>query len=445
MNKTISQSVVGAFVLAAFGYRSLCAPFSDPTPITGTEANYRMSRCANNQMDFDSEGNLHVTYWSGRISTLPSTPSYIYHRSWNLQQGWSAQVSVDDSTAEGSHLGGRHPSLAVDTRDSVWIVWHDHRHSTSSGNWIDNLEIYADVKPEGGSFSGVDLRITTTANGHLGDSGYTPRVVAHQDGRVSISWYDFGLDGNIADLFLKISDPSGILDLGENLQQMRITDKDDRGGVGSFSVPDMAVDSDGVHHLCWVSGLGAGADLYYGQALAGGSPTNEVLLKSQATDFFDPAHITVSPEGDVWIAYGDDEVNGIGSEDVAIFRRRAGQPNFDPPVPVVSDTAREYDPDIEIDSEGIVHLVWVDEREGTHIYHATFEPEDLTLISEDKITERDGNWARPSLALDSHDQVCILWEEEVGFNSGAIWFATNATEIVDEEPRSSNENWLRYE
>ncbi|MCA9443974.1 MAG: hypothetical protein KC964_24480, partial [Candidatus Omnitrophica bacterium] len=67
-------------------------------------------------------------------------------------------------------------------------------------------------------------------------------MAALADGRVSIAWYDFGLDGDIADLFLKTSDPAGLFDLGETLTEMRITNKDDRGGNGSYSVPDLAVD-----------------------------------------------------------------------------------------------------------------------------------------------------------------------------------------------------------
>ncbi|MCA9447961.1 MAG: hypothetical protein KC931_12660 [Candidatus Omnitrophica bacterium] len=411
-----------------------------PERITGTEVRYRMSRCANNQMAFDSEETLHITYWSGGLSTLPSSPSHIYHRSWRFGEGWSAQTPIDDSTAESSHLGGRHPSLTVDTRDTVWVTWHDHRNSTSAGNWIDNLEIYADSKPRGGSFSANDLRITNTNAAQLGDNGYTPKMAALADGRVSIAWDDFGLDGNIADLFLKTSDPAGLFDLGKTLTEMRITNKDDRGGNGSYSVPDLAVDQDGHHHLCWISGLGAAADLFYAEAIEGGTTVTEVPLKASAADFFDPPHITVSDQGDVWIAYGDEELQGIGNEDVVLFRRRAGQSSFDPAIPLLTDPAREYAPDIEIDSRGFVHLVWVDERAGTNIYYALFEPENLTLLTEVNLTQTDGNWARPSLVLDDRDQAYILWEEQIGLNSGAIWFATNATEKA-----SGVASWDLYE
>ncbi|MCA9438339.1 MAG: hypothetical protein KC978_21315, partial [Candidatus Omnitrophica bacterium] len=267
-----------------------------------------------------------------------------------------------------------------------------------------------------------------------------PKIATHSDGMVSIAWYDFGLDGNIADLFLKTSDPAGVFDLGETLPQMRITNKNDRGGIGSYSVPDLAVDLDGNHHLCWVSGLGAAADLFYAEAIEGGTTVNGTLLQPGATDFFDPPHITVSEEGDVWIAYADEALKGIGDEDIVILRRRAGQPGFDTATPVLTDSAREYGPDIEIDSKGFVHLVWVDERSGTHVYHGIFEPENLTLLSEVKLTETDGNWERPSILLDDRDQVYVLWEEEIGFNSGAIWFSTDAA-----EPSSRVGNWNLYD
>ena len=415
------------------------APFLPAASITGIGAKYAMSRCSNSQMAVDSEGTLHVTYWSGGLSTLPSSPSYIYYRTWNLQSGWSSQISIDDSTAEGSHLGGRHPSLTLDSRGTVWVTWHDHRNSTSAGNWIDNLEIYADFKPKGGSFTSTDLRMTTTNHANLGDNGYTPKIVGHPDGSIAISWYDFGLDGNVSDLYLKTSDTGGVFDLGQTLDQMRLTNKDDRTGFASYTLPDLAATPDGKNHLCWIRGFGSGADLYYAEAVQGGTPVNEVLLKSGAADFFDPPHITASPSGDVWVAYGDDALNGIGNEDVVVFRRPAGQSGFDTAVTLLNGPAREYAPDIEIDSKGFLHLVWVDERSGTHIYHGIFDPGTLVLLQEDRLTATPGNWARPSLALDSRDQVYVLWEEEIDSTSGAIWFSTNAT-----EPTLGVENWDLY-
>ncbi len=438
--QTILRIGVGIVSCVLSQQLALSGPFASPEAITGIEARYRMSRCSNGQMAIDSDGTLHATYWSGGLSTLPSSPSFIYYRNWKINEGWSNQISIDDSTAEGSHLGGRHPSLALDSRGTVWIAWHDHRNSTSAANWIDNLEIYVDSKPKGGSFSGSDLRMTNTNNSHLGDNGFTPKIASHPDGRVSIAWYDFGLDGDIADIFLKTSDTLGLFDLGETLPAMRITDKDDRGGVVSYTVPDLAIDSVGNHHLCWVSGLGAAADLYYAEAIVGGTLVNEVLLQPGATDFFDPPHIATSDNGDIWIAYGDEALNGIGNEDIVVLRRRAGQLNFDPATPLLTDSAREYGPDIEIDSNGFVHLVWIDERMGTHVYHGIFEPEDLTLIMEERLTETDGSWERPSIAIDDENQVYVLWEEEISFNSGAIWFSTNAAEAT-----SGVSHWSRYE
>lgn len=424
----------------------LAGPFSEPVRLTGTERKFRMSRCANSQMAFDSEGRLHVAYWSGGLSTLPVSPSYIYHQSWRFGEGWSARVEIDDSSAAGGHLGGRHPSLTVDSRDTVWIAWHDHRHSTVAGNWIDNTEIYVDFKPRGGDFLEGDLRLTNTSSGHLGDNGYTPKLAAQPDGRVALLWYDFGLDGNVSDLFLKLSDAFGVFDPSEPFAAMRLTDGAARGGVGSYTVPDLAIDPNGIHHLCWVRGSGSGADLHYAEALQGGTSVQEVLLASGASDFFDPPHITTAQNGDVWIVYGDDAVNGIGNEDLVILRRRAGEPVFDPAAPIFAGPGRQYAPDLEIDSQGRVHLVWVDQGAETHIRYAMLDSETFFPIEEETLTASSGTWARPSLAIDVLNQVHVLWEEEVGLNSGAIWFSTDAVEpSVDPEPSSSNRNWDLYE
>lgn len=437
--------IAWALLILAPGPSLLAGPFSDAERITGTERKFRMSRCANSQMAFDSEGRLHVAYWSGGLSTLPVSPSYIYHQTWRHDEGWSAREQIDDSTADGARLGGRHPTLAVDVRDTVWIAWHDHRHSTAAGNWIDNTEVYVDFKPKGGSFTDGELRLTTTSSGHLGDNGYTPKIAAHADGRVAMAWYDFGLDGNVSDLFLKISDAFGSFDPMEPLASMRLTDGADRGGVGSYTVPDLAIDPNGAHHFCWVRGSGSGADLYYAEALQGGTPVQEVLLAAGASDFFDPAHIDAAPNGDVWVVYGDDASGGIGNEDVVLMRRHAGEEDFDPALPIFTGPGRQYAPDLEIDSQGRVHLVWVDQGAETHIRYALLDADTLDSFDEQTLTASSGNWAKPSLAIDQGDQVHVLWEEEVGLNFGAIWFASNSEGPMVVQPASSLENWILYE
>lgn len=436
MNEVHCLRLIGALVCLSYGW-AWAADFTAPERITNGAVKYRLSRTANGVMAFDSEGRLHVTYWSGGIQTTPGSPSFVYHQSWTLDGGWSARVSIDDSSVGQAHVGGRHPSLAVAADDTVWVTWHDHRHSTPGGSWIDNIEIYADKMPPTGAFSSTDVRLTHTVAAHAGDNGYAPKIARGPDGRLSLVWYDSHFSsGDIADIFLKTSDPAAVFDLGEPMSAMRLTDPADHPSL-PYSVPDLAIDSSGKRHLVWAGGYGPDVNLYYAEAPLGATQVAEVLLAAGATDFFDPPHMVAGQNGDVWIACGDDS-NPQG-EEVVLFRRRVGEPGFDPPFPIAPDPARQYAPDLEVDTAGKVHLAWIDEREGARVFYGVYDPLGAQLLEEQPITPAPGNWARPSLALDVEGEVYVLWEEDRASGEGDIWFCTT------KRPQTSSvEAWALY-
>lgn len=399
------------------------AEFSTPAKITDGTRKYQMSRTANGIMAVDSAGTLHVTYWAGGISTTPGSPSYVLYRSWNPVQGWSEQESIDDSTYSGYHVGGRHPSLALTADESVWVVWHDQRHCTPLGNWINNTEIYGDLRPRGGSFSSTDTRLTLTSASHYGDNSYTPKIARGPDGKLNLVWYDFHYDYDVSDLFLISSDSSGVFTPVEDLSSARITNKGDRGGAPAFTVPDIAVDAAGTRHLVWVAGSGAGVDLYYGSVSSAGSVSTPIKLASAAADFYDPPHITTGMNGDVWVMYGDDTV--VDQEEITILKKTTGQTSFDSPFTFPADSARQYGVDGVTDSQGRLHLVWVDEREGIQIRYGLYDPVSNSLNSEKVLTESDNYWMRPSIERDSNGNLYVLWEEDISASEGEIWFTTN--------------------
>jgi hypothetical protein len=388
-------------------------------------------------MALDSESNLHVTYWSGGLATTPGTPSHIHYRMRSPYGEWSAQLSLDDSKVGSSHIGGRHPSLAVAADDTVWVVWHDHRHCIAAGSWINNIEVYGDYKTPGNPFTATDVRLTTTNAPHAGDNAYTPKITCGADGRLRIVWYDFFDNSTLADLYLKVSDPNGVFNLTEPMTSMRITEGPLRGGSPSFTVPDLVVDASGTTHLVWAGGLGPQVDLYYGEVRSGSQLASVNLLASGGTDYYDPPHIALAPNGDLWVAYGDD--TAPDGENVVLRRLRVGQSAFDAPIAVSAGTGRQYGPDLKVDSQGQVHLVWVDEQNGPSVVHAVFDPEGAGLTGEEVLSPFGGPWARPSLLLGPSDEVYVIFEEEETSTSGSIWFTTTQS-----PPRSGVDNWGSY-
>ncbi|MCX7014779.1 MAG: hypothetical protein NTW86_19895 [Candidatus Sumerlaeota bacterium] len=419
------------------------ATFSPPAKFTDGARKYELSRTASHCMAFDSSGTLHLAYFAEtrKDLTTPEYPNYVYHQAWRRGAGWSAADLVDDSIVPGvGRIGGRHPSLAIAPDGTVWVAWQDHRHCAEAGHWIDNTEIYADRQAPGGSFSPTDLRLTTSSAPHYGDNGYTPKIVAHSSGRLSVAWHDFNADPDISDIYLKTSSLAGNFDLGESMASMRMTDKTLRGNSPEFTVVDLAADSAGTRHLTWVGGQNSTGDLYYGEAAVGATSVAKRLLAANATDFFNPPHIAVAPNDDVWVAYGDKTTPG--GEDVTLLRRRAGQTDFDAPIVIASNPARQYSPDLTIDAQGRLRLAWIDERDlaGPKVYYGLYDPSSGQLLDDTPLTGASTAWARPTLALDTRGNAFVVFEENRGTIAGDLWFTTNGPTTA-----GARGHWQTYE
>lgn len=408
-----------------------------PERLTDGGAKFQLARNPRGAAAFDAAGRLHAVWWSGGPATQPADPSYIYAAQWERSVGWSAIAQIDDSVVGPDHLGGRHPSLAVDASGGAWVFWHDHRHCAESpGNWIDNTEVYADYRPAAGAFLPTDFRLTTTTAPHFGDNAYHVRAAAGPDGRIHLAWHDFNADFDISDIYLKSSDIAGNFDPLEPMAAMRATNFADRGGASApaFTVPDIAVAPDGTRHLAWTTGFGNFGDLYYASVAANSTTATAVLLAGASVSFFDPPRIVASANGDVFVCWRD-TTDAEGGE-IRLARRRAGQPSFDAAIAVQPSAAKQSAPDIVAAPGGMLHLAWIEEPSSREVRTATFDPAVGVIDSE--FVAPPGEWARVAIALDADGLPYFLLEQDTSFAVGDVWFVASA-------PLSAAQAWECYE
>lgn len=389
--------------------------------------NYRMSRNAGNQMAFDSSGTLHLTYWSGYFATNPQSPAAVYYQSWTEKNGWTEQDIVDDSTVtdgsdyDGWRMGGRHPNLAIDGDDKVWITWHDHRHCGIGPpcNGINNIEIYCDTKPAGGSFSREDVRLSNTNADHYGDNGYCPRIQAAPDGRMSVLWYDFHVDGWISDIFMATSDDSGVFDTSEPILSQRVTIADERHPVPpqtlkpAFNMPDLVFTPEGQGYAIWSQdfggsiGTGGAAPIFFAEIPAQPEQVTYTTITPNNDGYWYPPKIKLAPGGDLWVIYTTiDDAN----RQVALTRRRKGQTQFESPI-TLTKTDRNQNADMSIDRWGRLHVVWEQSSgyQRSQIHYGLFSEDGQSMIRAQIVTPASGPWAAPCIALDDRDRPHIVF------------------------------------
>ena len=423
--------------------------------------NYRMSRNPNTQLEFNASGTLNLTYWSGFGSTNPSSPSAVYYQSWSKTRGWSANEIVDQSLSSdagylGQRMGGRNPSMAIDNDDKVWIAWCDYRDCGIGPpyNGINNTEIYCDWKPPGGSFSSDDLRLTSTAAAHFGDSGYAPRIQAAPDGKMSVVWYDFHLDGSISDIYLMTSSVTGVFDtVTTPMLSRRVTNADDREAIPpqtlkpAFSMPDLAISPAGQRYAVWSQGFGGSmgnsgaAPIYFAQLPEQPAIVTYEAIVPDNDGFWHPPKIKLAPNGDIWVLY---TVLVETNRYVELIRRRQGQTLFDAPIRLTTSGSSK-NADLAIDNEGRLHVAWSEYSgwQNSHIRYALLDAAGQSKLRETQLTTEPGAFAQPCIVLDGEQLPYIVFGEGNSDSLGAsgdLWFVRG----ILKEQLSSAGHWMLY-
>lgn len=382
----------------------------DPAP---ADAGFRMSRNPARQMAGGGDGVLHMTFWFGPAYTSPSDPSGILHRTWTPEGGFGAATRVDNSVTEatGEPIGGRNPSMLLAANGDVWIAWHDYRHCTGApGNWINNVEVYLDVRPARGVFSDEDIRLTRTGTpGTGGDNGYAPRLIERASGAVGVAWYDFHYS-DVADLFYAETDENGDFTSGAAMGDWRLTDYQDRGGdeATPYVFPDLMTDADDTVHLVWAaSNYSAAGDLMAGRLGAGGALEGEATLETNAASFMAPPRLFASPAGDeLWALWSGPP---LGTSRIHLHRWTEDG-GWEDGV-VVPLSGAQTDACGAVGPDGAVHLAYT---AGASIRYARYDPSEDEVVEDIEVAGADYVDIKPfpSIHIDGEGGVYVLWSEK---------------------------------
>lgn len=407
----------------------------------GGSERHQLSRNANHTAAFDSEGRLWLAWWRGGETTTPTTPSAVLVAHWTTAGGWSAPEGIDDSFFDtGSGLvryGGRHPSLAIAPDDTVWVTWQDHRHSDPDppSNGINNIEIYADRRPAAGSFSATDLRLTESSAAHLGDNGYTPRIVVSPAGIVTVLWYDFHANAGVSDLYAIHSSPGGVFTLPQAMASLRLTNFSDRGGAPAYTVPDLEVLADGILMASWTTGTGGPAPVRTAVVPNPSATMPEQEIAVNSGGYFDPPKLALAPGGDLWAVYARRD----GTDwNLAARRLPNGSGSWDAEVTLRAATGiAERFPDLEVDGAGNLHLAWIEGTNPRAIHYARYATAGGAALQSTMIAG-DGNWERVTIELDEGGAPHVLYDELAG-GIGRIWHRRG---II---PMAASMEWMMVE
>lgn len=431
MNAILRLSIISVWLavfvfVCLFGIADINAvEFGDEIRVSDEMEGIEFSRNPQNMIQVTTDGIVNMVYTLPDLS-LPIPNTNIYYQT--IENG----IPNPTERINSQSANALHPSMRIGIDGSVHVAWQDSRHSTAAGNWIDNLEIYYDVKQLHSSFLDTDIRITQTTAAHLGDNGYAPQLALHPDGRVWITWYDFHFDGSHADVYLRLSELDGAFQPMENIQNFRITQEDNTGA--SNWLPTITPFGNQMYMIWGVQeGFTAILNVHGINFDANGMPLeNEPLW--MGSKFLDPGRLASGINGSIGCVY----TNIVNNSNVILFRHRKTSGFWSEPILINQSAFHATQPHFAYDSKGTAHIVWQEDVGGIfEIHYAAIDPETMQILTEQTVSSLDADARTPVIAIQPiTDRITIAWVDKRNTPLNQV--------IMIQEIKSDIHNWQTY-
>jgi len=334
--------------------------------------------------------------------------------------------------------GSEHPDVAVDSNDTIHIVWDD----SSPGN----EEIYYRNSEDGGTTWSAAKRLTWSS----GDSE-RPAAAIDSNNRIHIVYYD-DTPGNREIYYMRSTDagttwsaakrltwstglshyPAVAVDSGDAVHVAFYDDtpgnseiyyrKSPDGGAtwsalkrltwtlyASYS-PDIAIDSKDVIYLVCEDYSPGYSEVYYRESLGGATWSTLKRLTWTAGDSGSPA-IAINPEDHIHLVWSD---GTPGNDEIYHKKSTDGGTTWSALKRLTWTSSRSYTPAIVTGSGNTIHVSWYDETPGDwEIYYRRSPDGGTNWEATQRLTWTSGISRHCTMAIDSGDAVHLVWDDDI--------------------------------
>lgn len=315
-------------------------------------------------------------------------------------------------------------SSAVDYDGNMHVVWEDYR----SGN---GDIYYVKLDDEGNKLTN-DAKISNDST-----ASRCPSVTTDPDGHIYIVWEDID-NGSSELLFAKLWYYAGNITFQENGLQVS-----DSNPADSME-PDIVVCQDGNLALVWTDArhdTGDGnLEIYYKRLRVSGTALTSDTRVTGDVGRSEHARLGIGPDGMVHIVWYDfrDSNNGLVINH-GVFHRML-MPDG---TPLTTETritfaSPQSRPDIAIDTDGNVHVVFDDDRYASFdIFYTLLDLDGNTLVDDRNISPKDDYESRrPRISLSDSNAVDVVWQDSASGTWTIHYSAMNYegdVEVYDQE------------
>jgi len=250
---------------------------------------------------------------------------------------------------------------------------------------------------------------------------YNPSIAIDNNGNVHMVWYDYR--GGDQEIYYKKLDNNGNIIVDDT----RLTNYS-----GPSLNPSIAIDNDNNVHVVWLDYRDGGRrGIYYTKLNNDGNIiVNDIRLTAHPSMSYDPS-IAIDSHNNIHIIWSEYE-----DGDVEIYYEKLdnnGNTLVDDKR-LTEDPERSENPSIAIDSKDNVHIVWQDYRDGNYeVYYKRLDNNGNTIVPDKILLDNDAKSSEyPSIAIDSKDNIHIVWQDYRDGNAD-VYYKNFSEDIEDIE------------
>jgi len=285
------------------------------------------------------------------------------------------------------------PSIAADTGSGIHLAWQDY----SPGN----AEIFYKKSPDKGTSWSAATRMTWNAALSSG-----PWIAVDSSFRIHIVWSAYVPGGS--EVFYKRSLNGGLS--WSPLHRLTWS------SGNSFS-PIVGVDGANGVHVVWYDDSAGNFEIYYKKSTDGGA------------NWSIPKRLTWNPVSSIWPRISLDSGTGVhivwedgnqgdwNAHEILYKRSMDSGTTWQAVNRLTWNSGGSYNPCIDTDSSGGVHIAWHDSTPGfTEIYYKKSTDSGVTWMAPKRLTYNSGPSNNSSIAVESSSKIHIVWDDFIQSN-----------------------------
>lgn len=277
-------------------------------------------------------------------------------------------------------------------------------------------------------------------------SSTRPKIATDSQNNTHMVWSDFR-HGPPEIYYMKL-DPSGNMIVGEKV----ITDLD----AASSNLGDVEVDSNDNVHIIWSdvrdTGPIANLEIYYEKLDSQGNTLVDETRITNAPYYSVYPSIVVDSEDNIHVAWCEEMEFGSFFQEEIFYMKLDNNGNtlVDETMITPNDGNESLFPDIQVDSNDWVHIVWLDDRNETgatknqDVYYTQLDNDGDTVIDDTRLFSR-GEHFRPSIVIGRWGEIHLVaggLANRKGNNYNQLYYMKldSSANVLIPEKRLTNDN-----